>query len=102
MDWNTCSVQGVATLACLPVLFIKVLNALFIFSGVIAVIIVMFSGYKYIFSAGDSKQIETAQKTFYYALIGLFIILISTLVLNVIATVTGVKCILQFGPGSCS
>lgn len=101
MDWSKCasvtdasgSHYQVATLSCLPVLFFNVLNALFIFSGAIAIVIIIISGYRFIFSGGQEKQLETAQKTFTYAIAGLILILLSTLIINIIATVTGISCI---------
>lgn len=105
MDSNSCSsttVNGivfhVASLQCLPVLFANVLQALFFFAGTVAAILIIISGIRIITAGGDAKLLETARKTLTYAILGLFLILFSYLILSIIAQVTGVKCILDFGP----
>jgi len=105
MDWGSCLVNDVASLRCLPILFANVLNVLFMVAGTIAAIIIIISGLRMILSGGDAKQLETAQKTLVYAIGGLLLIFFSYMILNIIAFVTGVNCILTIGPwasGSCA
>lgn len=104
-SWGKCAVTNfngktydVASLQCLPALFANVLNALFMFAGIVAVIVIIISGYRLIFSGGEAKQLDTARKTLTYAIGGLVLVFLSYLILNFIATVTGVQCILTFGP----
>ncbi len=104
MDWSHfCPVvQGVPTLACIPHVFSLVVNALLSFVGTASVIMLMYSGIKMILAKGDAKELDAAHKTFFYALIGLILVLFSFLALNLIAYITHVTCITKFGFGNCS
>lgn len=106
MPWNSIvegCVQGndVVTLACLPALFSSVINALFGFAGVTALILIIYSGIKFMASGGDPKQVEGARKTLTYAVIGLIIIFFAYFIINLISYFTGVQCIKAFGFESC-
>ena len=104
-DWNSivtdCFVNEVPTLRCLPAVFQNVVTAALVFAGVVAVIIVVISGIKFITSSGDPKQVEGAKHTMTYAIIGLVIILLSFFIIRVIAALTGANCITMFGFNSC-
>ncbi len=105
MDWNIivkdCVVNGVATLKCIPAVFQNVVNGLLIFSGIVAVFMILYAGYKYISAGGDPKQADSARNTLTYAVIGLVIILISFFIVNFISGLTGTDCIKQFGFDNC-
>lgn len=104
MDWSQCSAggaNGVPTLSCLPQLFTVIVFYAFLLAGILAVIIIIWAGAKYIRSGGDAKQTQGARQTLTFAIIGLILVLSSMFILNIIATVTGVKCILNFGFGTC-
>lgn len=45
--------------------------------GIIAVIMIMVAGFKYITSSGDSSKISSAKSTLIYAIIGLIIVVLS-------------------------
>lgn len=98
MNWDTCLVNGVATLQCLPILFANILNFLFMAAGTVAFFVILYSGIRFILANGDPKQLDGARKTFIYAIAGLILILVSYILLNIIATITGVTCILVIGP----
>ncbi|MCL5439151.1 MAG: pilin [Patescibacteria group bacterium] len=91
----------VATLKCLPAVFHNGLIWALILAGVVAVIIVIISGIKFITSGGDQKQVEGAKKTLTYAIIGLVIILLSYFIISFISYITGVGCIKSFGFDVC-
>jgi len=58
--------------------------------AVVAVGFLVFAGYKYITSEGDSNKIKEAQNTITYAIIGLVIVLISGAIADfVVRIVTG-------------
>jgi hypothetical protein len=99
MDWSQCTrgSDQVATLQCLPVIFGFAINWLLIFAGVIALIIVILSGIKYITAGGDQKKLDTAKRTLTYALLGLILIFISFLIITLIGYITGATCINNFG-----
>ncbi len=50
--------------------------------GVAAVIMVIFSGYKYITSGGDSNKVAQAKSTVIYALIGVALVVMSQVILR--------------------
>lgn len=104
MDWGTCIKGGVATLECIPKVFQNVINGALLFSGVVALFFIIFSGIKLMLSQGDPKQVEGARHTLTYAIAGLLLILLSFLIINLISSVTKVHCILgilEFGFESC-
>lgn len=101
MDWGTCVKDGAATLECIPKVFQNVINGALLFSGVVALFFIIFAGIKLMLSQGDPKQVEGARHTLTYAILGLFLILLSFLILSLISYVTRVPCILKFGFESC-
>ncbi|MCL5433146.1 MAG: pilin [Patescibacteria group bacterium] len=90
-----------ANLQCLPVVIQNAINWILILAGVVALILVIIAGIKLITSSGDAKQVEGAKKTLTYAIIGLVVIMLSFFIIRVIAALTGVTCIEQFGFGNC-
>ena len=103
-DFSTCASaiqNGVLTLDCLPNMLVYFTNGLLTLAGTFTGIYIIFAGFKWITSHGDEKELETAHQTFFYAIIGLLIVFLSFLIVNVIATVTGVTCINTFGFNSC-
>lgn len=105
-DWNSilneeCVINGVATLKCIPAVFQNIVIAALTFVGLVAIVLIIFSGIKFIISHGDAKQIEGAKSTLTYAIIGLFIVLLAFLIINIISFVTGVQCIRFFGFDNC-
>ncbi|KKQ73910.1 MAG: hypothetical protein US96_C0047G0001, partial [Candidatus Woesebacteria bacterium GW2011_GWB1_38_5b] len=67
----------------------------------VALFFVIFSGIKFLTSAGDPKKVEGARNTLIWALIGLTIIILSFAILNIISELTGVGCIKLFGFEQC-
>lgn len=106
MDWTSCLFDPngvkVATLDCIPLVFNNIVTALLIFSGIVAVFLIIVSGIKFMTSGGDPKQVEGAKHTMTYAIIGLIIILLSFFIIKIIAGVTGVNCITIFGLNNCN
>lgn len=97
MDWGTeCFNSGVAnagktpTITCLEPLFRNLVNAIIALTGVALFIMLIVGGFHFLFSGGDTKQIETAQKTITYAVIGLIVIVCAYLILTAIYVFTGV------------
>jgi len=102
MDWGTCVTdKGVATLDCIGPLFQNLIFWALALSGVVALFFIIFSGFKYITSGGDPKQLEGARHTLTYAIIGLLVIFFSFFIINLIAETTGVECIKLFGFTNC-
>jgi len=85
--------EGVATLKCIPIIFSNLLTALLMFVGLFALVMFLAGSFKLLSSRGDPKKIQGVKNTFTYGTIGLVIVLLSFVIMNIIATVTGVKCI---------
>ena len=98
-EWGKCVKEGVATIDCIPAVFLNIVTALLMFVGTFALFLFIFSGYKYMNSGGDPKKLEGARHTLIYGILGLLLVLFSFLIIQVISTVTGVECIKSFGFG---
>lgn len=102
---NACTFDSkygeIVTLECATVLFQNVLFWALTFAGIIALILIIVGGIKYITSGGDAKAADGAKKTITWSLIGLVVIIMSFAVLNIIANITGVNCITKFDFTSC-
>lgn len=99
IDPKTGAVTGqVATLNCIPAIFLNIVNALLMFAGLTALAMFFLGGFKLMNSAGDPKKLEGAKNNFKYGILGLIIVLFSFVIINVIYRVTGVtSCISEFG-----
>jgi len=79
--------------ASLKTLASKIINIFSILVGIIAVVMVIFGGFKYITSGGDSGNVTGAKNTLIYAIIGLLVVALSQFivhfVLSTATTVTG-------------
>jgi hypothetical protein len=100
-DWNSCVENGVARLDCIPLVLQNVVSSFLMFAGAVAVIIVIVSGYKFIMSKGDQKQVHTAKASLTYAILGLVLIILSFFIVQVIAMLTGAECIKIWGFTNC-
>ena len=94
-----CLQGDVATLSCVPVIFLNLISALLMFAGLTALAMFLMGGFKLMNSKGDAKKIEGAQKNFTYGIIGLLIVLFSFVIINIISQVTHTPCILKIGFG---
>ena len=76
-----CAGTGVAGGDLSPVIKI-VINTTSILAGVLAVVMLIFGGIKYITSGGDSSKTTSAKNTIVYALIGLVIVAMSQFIVK--------------------
>lgn len=88
-------VGKVFTLNCLPIVLQDIILWTLIFAGIVAVVLIIISGIKFITSGGEAKQAEGARKTLTWAIIGLVLILLSFAIIKFIAVATGVSCIAE-------
>ncbi len=91
--WEQCLEPGtdVATLSCVPIVIHNVINAALVFAGLAALIIIIYSGFRYITSRGNQEQIDSAKKSMTYAIIGIVVIFLSFFIVSFISQITGVS-----------
>lgn len=65
-----------------------VINLFSAIVGVIAVVMIVMSGFKYITSGGDSAKLTSAKNTLVYALVGLVIVVLSQAIVKFVLTKT--------------
>jgi len=88
-----CGFNGVTTLDCIFPLIANLILWAIGMAGTVALFMIIFAGYQLLFSGGDAKAVEGARKTLTFAILGLFLVFLSFLILNIISTVTGVTCL---------
>lgn len=96
MDWETCVQKGAATIQCLEPLFKNVVGGVIAISGVALFIMLLISGFNFLFSGGDQKKLELARGTMTNSIIGLVVIVTAYLIINAISIITGVTGITTF------
>ncbi len=107
-DWGSCvqalpgdpNGAGVASLSCIWVVIANVINAAIVLSAVVAVFLIVYSGFQYVTSSGDKEKVDNARKRLTYAIIGLIFIVLSFLVINFISQFTGVSTSQLSRPGA--
>ncbi|MBI5449634.1 hypothetical protein HY948_04965 [Candidatus Gottesmanbacteria bacterium] len=87
---------GVATIRSFETLFTNLVTAIVSIAGIALFIMLLVGGFKFLFSAGDQKQLEEARGTITSAIIGLVVIVAAYLILRTVATFTGVTGITNF------
>ena len=60
----------------------EVVNIFLYFVGAVAVIVVIWGGFQYITSSGDSQKATTAKNTIMYAVIGIVVVVMSYAIVN--------------------
>lgn len=96
-DWSSCFAgdvrtgEGVATLSCIWVVLQNVINAALVLAGVVAVFLIIYSGFQYVTSNGDKEKVDAARKRLTYAIIGLVFIIFSYGIVLFISQLTGVS-----------
>lgn len=68
--------SGMVELSADTILY-NALNTAYFIAGIIAVIVIVFAGYSYAMSAGDSAKITKAKNTILYAVVGIVVILLA-------------------------
>lgn len=60
----------------------KVVNIFSLIVGAVAVIMIIYGGFRYITSGGDSNSVGTAKNTLIYAIIGLIIVAVAQVIVH--------------------
>ena len=68
-----------------------VVNILLWAVGILSVIMIIFSGFRYITSAGDAAKTKSAQSTLTYAVVGLIVAILAWAIVNMVLDRIGVK-----------
>ncbi|HEX5797611.1 MAG TPA: pilin [Candidatus Saccharimonadales bacterium] len=70
----------------------KIINIFSIIVGIVSVIMIIYGGFRYVTSGGESSNITTAKNTILYAIIGLIIVALAQFIVKfVLAKATGVN-----------
>lgn len=64
------------------------LNVISAIVGIVAVVMIIFGGYRYITAGGDSGKVSTAQTTIIYAIIGLIIVALAQVIVRFVLSQT--------------
>jgi hypothetical protein len=67
----------------------QVVNIFSIIVGAVAVIMIIYGGFRYITSGGDSNRVGSAKNTLIYAIIGLIIVALAQLIVHFVLSTTG-------------
>ena len=67
-------------------LVVKILNILLAIVGLIAVIFLVWGGFKYITSAGDEEAVDKAKSTIINALIGVVVVILAFALVRIVAS----------------
>lgn len=79
---TTCNVGSADGPSSLQEIAQKVVNFLSVIVGVVAVIMIIVGGFKYITSGGDSGNVSGAKNTLIYAIVGLIIVALAQFIVN--------------------
>ena len=66
----------------------KIINILSVVVGIVAVIMIIIGGFRYITSGGSSEKVTAAKNTILYALIGLVIVALAQVIVRFVLTKT--------------
>lgn len=64
----------------------RIVNILSIIVGIVAVIMIVFGGFRYITSGGDSTKVGSAKNTIIYAIVGLVIVAFAQFIVQFVLT----------------
>ena len=67
----------------------NILNTFYFFAGVIAVALIVYAGFLFVTSAGDSGKVAKAKNTITAAVIGLVIIMLAFVITRFVAGIAG-------------
>lgn len=79
---NECKTNATDTTSSFQGVLTKIINIFSIIVGVIAVIMIIFGGFRYITSGGQQEGVKNAKNTILYALIGLVIVALAQIIVK--------------------
>ncbi len=66
----------------------KIINLFSVIIGIVAVVVIMIAGFRYITSAGDANGISAAKNTLIYAIVGLIIAALAQVIVRFVLSKT--------------
>lgn len=69
--------------------FLSIFNKAFLWSGIVAVIMIVYGGLQYVTSAGDPNKTKKAKNTILYSVIGLLVIIFAATIINFVVGAVG-------------
>lgn len=95
--WDDCLIDNdVATIKCFEPAYERLVYAVIAFIGIVFFVMMIVSGYTFLFSSGDPKKLEQAKASLSKAVLGMIIIACAYFILLTISEITGVKEIMKF------
>ena len=70
-------------------IFTTIVNTFLFIVGAVAVVMLIFGGFKYVTSGGDANSVTAAKNTIMYAVIGIIVAMLSYAILNYVVTTLG-------------
>lgn len=67
----------------------NILNYVYVFMGMIAVVVIIYNGLMYVMSTGDPSRTKKATQGLIFAAVGLAIVLLATIITNYLFSVLG-------------
>lgn len=86
---STCSTGTGVDDTSIATLASKIVNIFSVIVGVVAVIMIIFGGFRYITSGGDSGKVGNAKNSLVYAIVGLIIVALAQLIVHFVLNQTG-------------
>lgn len=83
-DGNECAFGGLDATEKLNQMVSEVINFFSIIIGIVAVLMIIVGGFRYIISGGDSANVSTAKNTILYAIIGLIVVVFAQYIVKFI------------------
>lgn len=93
---GACVIDGVVTIRGVECLLRNVFSVAISGIGFAGFVMLIVGSFQYLMSGGNTKGVEGSRNTMTYAIVGLVVALSSWIILNFIATFTGVKTITTF------
>lgn len=91
-----CVVNGVVTIRGIECILANILSIAVSGIGFAGFVMLIVGSFQYLLSGGNSKGVEGGKNTMTFAIVGLVVSLTSWMILNFIATFTGVQTITRF------
>lgn len=99
-EWKTiseyCVVDDVATIQGIGCLLANVLSVVLRLLGIAGFVMIVYAAFNLLMSAGNSQKVEESKKTITFAVIGIIVALSAFIIINLIASFTGVSLVKEF------